>query len=100
MKRAGGEITVIVDDTRPTWHNIYTSETIPSDCGIQRPEWVVSVQQERPCVVAHNVDNAIILPSLEGVRVVQAGNGRWDNTLRTEAFGSIQPNLLEPGLVE
>ena len=100
LQGAGWQIAVVVNNTGPSRHDIDTSVAVSGHSGIQRPEGVVGVEKKWSSVVSNDVDNAIVLPCLKSICVVQAGNGRRDDALGTEALGSIQSHLFKPCLVE
>ena len=100
MQSASWKVTVVVYDSSPPWHDIDSSISVGRYRGVERPESVLCVEEQGSRVVTDNIDNSIILPSLESIRIMQARNRRRDDPIGAKACSSVKANLLEPGLVE
>jgi hypothetical protein len=99
LQGAGWQITVVVNEGRPTWHDIQACISISSYRGVEGPERV-RVAEQWTCVVTDDIEYAIIHPPLNDVCVVEARDGRRDDARVTPAFRRIKTDLLEPGPVE
>ena len=94
LQRASRKITVVVNESSPSRHNIKSSIPVSCNGGGQRPETILLVSENRSRVVSDHVGDAIIHPPLNRICVMKTSDRGRDYAFCTKATGLVQPDLL------
>lgn len=94
-----GAVAVVEDVGGPAGGDLHTIVTVVCDCGDEWPVLVLGVEEEGAGIVTDSVFDTANDPGTEGVTVVKACDGGWDETVGTEHGGRGERGLSEPGLI-
>lgn len=96
----GGCVAVVVDAGCPAGVDLHAIETVGGGHGEVGPVHVLLVEEGVTGVVADTVGDAILPPGAKSVAIVKTSDGWGNDAVGGEVCGLVNPDLLQPSLVE
>jgi hypothetical protein len=99
LQRASWQIAIVVDDSRPSRHDVQPRISVSCHGCVERPE-CVGIAKQRAGVVADHVKDTVVHPASDNVGVVETSDCRGDNAAVAPTLRGTQSNLFQPCPVE